>query len=121
MRTPAGKECPQYYEDLNYRRKEVQECRLAARNPQSAEWHPGDCAKCALPDILRANASPYMRLRLTIKAGFLGLGRRNEIDAYCEKHNLAIEDPFVGCLKCNAERPSFDAFLDALENSGNTE
>ena len=27
-----------------------------------------------------------------------------------------IPDPFVGCPRCNAERPGLDAFLKALEN-----
>ncbi len=58
-----------------------------------------------------------MRLRLTIKAGFLGLGRHNEVTAYCERHNLGIEDPIIGCPKCNAERPGLDIFLKALEDT----
>ncbi len=114
MKTPAGKECPQYYADF-HRGKQIQECRLAERNPASAPWRPGDCTACPIPDILRANASENMRLRLTIKSGFLGIGRHNEVEAYCERHNQAIEDPFVGCPQCNAERPGIDAFLNALE------
>lgn len=116
MRTPAGTECPQYYEDF-HRGREIQECRLAERNPTSAAWHPGDCSRCPVPDIVRANASEYMRLRLTIKPGFLGFGRHNEIEAFCERHNIRIEDPMVGCPQCNTERPGFDAFLQALESS----
>lgn len=88
---------------------------MAQRNPESAAWHPHDCARCPVPDILRANASPDMRLRLTIKPGILGIGRHLKVEAYCEKHALPIDDPFVGCLQCNAERPGIDAFLDALE------
>ena len=116
MRTPAGKECPQYYEDF-HRGREIQECRLAERNSASAAWHPSDCSRCPVPDIVRANSSEYMRLRLTIKPGFLGFGRHNEVEAYCERHNIRIEDPMVGCPQCNAERPGFDAFLNALESS----
>jgi hypothetical protein len=115
MKTPAGKECPQYYADF-HRGRHVQECRLAERNPQSASWHPNDCAHCPVPDILRANASPSLRLRLTIKPGFLGLGRHNEVDAFCEKHLRPIEDPIVGCTLCNAQKPGVDAFLSALED-----
>jgi hypothetical protein len=114
MKTPAGQECPQYYADF-HRGRNIQECRLASRNPESAPWHPADCARCAVPDIVRANASEQMRLRLTIKAGFLGLGRRNVVTAFCEKHQLKIEDPFVGCLQCSAERPAASAFFDALD------
>jgi hypothetical protein len=116
MKTPAGKECPQYYQDF-HRGRHVQECRLEERNPQSARWQPGDCTRCPVPDILRANASPDMRVSLTIKAGFLGIGRHNEVTAYCERHNRVIEDPIVGCPQCNAERPGIDVFLKALEDS----
>jgi hypothetical protein len=120
MKTPAGKECPQYYADF-HRGRHVEECRLAERNPASARWQPADCSRCLVPEILLANASPDMRLRLTIKAGFLGFGRHNVIDAYCERHNIAIADPMVGCLKCNAERPGIEAFLDALEDEDKPE
>jgi hypothetical protein len=115
MKTPAGKECPQYYADF-HRGRHVQECRLAGRNPQSASWHPNDCAHCPVPDILRANASLSLRLRLTIKPGFLGLGRHNKVEAFCEKHLRPIEDPIVGCTLCNEEKPGVDAFLSALED-----
>src|SRR5215813_14880207 len=118
MRTPAGKECPQYYEDF-HRGRNIQECRLAERNPASARWQPNDCSRCPVPEILRANASPYMRLKLTIKPGFLGIGRHNEVEAFCERHNIPIQDPFVGCPKCNAERPGFEDFLETLENRSN--
>lgn len=115
MKTPAGKECPQYYADF-HRGRHVQECRLAQRNPESAPWQPGDCSRCPVPDILYANASPDMRLRLTIKSGILGIGRRNIVDAFCEKHNIKIEDPIAGCPRCNAERPGIEEFLKALED-----
>jgi hypothetical protein len=116
MKTPAGKECPYYYADF-HRGRNIQECRLVAHNPESAPWRPGDCNRCTVPDILLANASDTLRLRLTIRPGVLGIGRYNQVEAFCEKHNVKIADPFVGCPQCNAERPGFDAFLDALENS----
>jgi len=105
-----------YYADF-HRTRNVQECRLAERNPQSAPWQPRDCFKCAVPEIVLANASPDMRLKLTIRAGILGIGRRLVVEAYCEKHSIPIDDPFVGCPQCNAERPGVDRFLDALEGS----
>ncbi|MCC7210039.1 MAG: hypothetical protein IT323_22235 [Anaerolineae bacterium] len=114
MRTPAGKECPEYYQDF-HRQRNIQECRLAKRNPDSARWQPGDCRRCPVPDILRANASPHLRLKLTIRPGFLGIGRSNLVQATCEKHRQVIEDPYVGCEQCNAERPGLSAFIDALE------
>lgn len=115
MKTPAGKECPMFYADF-HRERHIEECRLVKRNPESAPWQPSDCTACPVPDIVRANASDSMRLKLTIKAGFLGFGRHNQIDAYCEKHTRRIEDPFVGCPLCNSERSNFDAFKEAIDN-----
>jgi hypothetical protein len=114
MRTPAGKECRFYYEDF-HRGRNVQECRLIKTNPDSAPWIPGDCSKCPVPDILNANASPDMELQLTVKRGLLGLTRRLEVTAACLRHRIPIEDPFVGCPKCNAEKPGLDIFRRALE------
>lgn len=116
MKTPAGKECPHYY--ANFKRgASKQECRLADANPKSARWNPGDCGRCKVPEIAAANASPHLRLSLTIAPGLLGsgLGRRVAVDAYCTRHDVPIEDPMTGCAQCNAERPGLDAFLKALE------
>ncbi|MDX1994821.1 MAG: hypothetical protein SF029_20730 [bacterium] len=114
MRTPAGKECRHYYEDF-YRGRNVQECRLVKGNPDSMHWRPVDCSRCPVPDILNANASPYLELKLTIKPRLLGLGRRNEVEASCERHRIPIEDAYTGCPKCNAERPGLDVFRKALD------
>lgn len=104
-----------YYADFN-RGRHVQRCDLVDHNPASARWQPGDCAKCPVPEILLANASPSLRLTLTIHSGIvLGIGRRLEVTAWCTKHNIPIADPFVGCEQCNAERPGLNAFLEALE------
>lgn len=115
MRTPAGKECRYYYADF-MRGRNVQECRLAKVNPESMRWRPQDCTHCPVPDILNANASPNLDLKLTIKPKFLGLGRQNEVTAFCLKHQIPIEDAFTGCPKCNDERPGLDLFKEALEN-----
>ena len=57
MKTPAGKECKHYYQDF-HRGRDIQECRLAKRNLDSEKWHPDDCSKCPVPEILMANADP---------------------------------------------------------------
>ena len=90
---------------------------IALKLDAQSPWQPRDCFKCAVPEIVLANASPDMRLKLTIRAGILGIGRRVVVDAHCEKHSTPIDDPFVGCPQCNAERPGFDQFLNALEGS----
>jgi hypothetical protein len=114
MRTPAGKECRHYYEDF-HRGRAIQECRLVKQNPESMPWRPGDCAKCAVPEILDANASPNMDLKVTIRLRLLGLVRNVEVTATCAKHRIPIEDPFIGCEKCNEERPGLDVFRQALD------
>lgn len=75
------------------------------------------CARCPVPDILHANSSPYLQITLTARARVLGLGRKLIVKADCVRHREAIADPFVGCSRCNAERPGLDAFLKALENN----
>lgn len=116
MRTPAGKECKFYYEDF-HRGRDVQECRLIKTNPDSFPWRPSDCGNCPVPDILNANASPDMRLSLAVKSRVFGLGRKLEVTAWCERHNIPIEDPFVGCVKDIEERPGLDIFRQALDPS----
>lgn len=112
MINPAGKECKHYYEDF-HRGRNIQECRLAKQNPDSERWHPNDCNRCPVPDILLANADPDMELTLTIKKGFLGLGRRNEVEAHSRMHGTKIEDPYVGSKENN---PNLDIFRKALED-----
>ncbi|MBE2270081.1 MAG: hypothetical protein IAE80_17720 [Anaerolinea sp.] len=114
MRTPAGKECKFYYADYN-RGRDLQECRLIKANPESLPWHPNYCAMCSVPDILHANSSPNLELSLTVRPRLLGLGRRLDVTASCLKHRVPIDDPYVGCPQCNAERPGLDAFIQALE------
>ncbi|HVU14229.1 MAG TPA: hypothetical protein VHD90_23280 [Phototrophicaceae bacterium] len=115
MRTPAGKDCRFYYADYN-RGRNLQECRLIKNNPESLPWHPSDCAMCPVPDILNANASPDMELTLTVKPRLLGLGRKLEVTAYCRRHHVKIDDPYVGCPQCHDERPGLDVFRQALDH-----
>jgi hypothetical protein len=113
MRTPAGKECLHYYEDF-HRGRTTQECRLVKENPESAPWRPKDCARCPVPEILMANASETMHLRLTIRPVLLGFVRQMKVDAWCDKHDVPIEDPYTGCPICAEENPALQVFRDAL-------
>lgn len=113
MRTPAGKECKHYYEDFN-RGRNIKECRLVKANPESLPWRPSDCSGCPVPDILNANASPDLELTLRIDNKLLGLRRSYTVTARCIKHDIRIEDPYIGCPKCNEERPGLDIFRKAL-------
>ena len=104
MRTPAGSECKHYYEDF-HRGREIQQCRLNRLNPASLPWKPQDCTQCPVPDYLRANGNPDMVLELTIRKGFLGLGRTDLVSASCGKHQIEIKEPPIGCPLCKSERP----------------
>jgi hypothetical protein len=115
MRTPDGRECAFYYEDY-FRGRSVQECRIP-KGERSAHWRPQDCAKCPVPEVLRANASPYLRLTLTIKQTLLGFSRKMAVHAWCERHDIPIPDPYTGCPGCNDERPGLKLFAEALEKA----
>jgi hypothetical protein len=114
MRTPAGKDCRYYYQDF-HRGRNLQECRLIQGNLNSMRYRPVDCTNCPVPDILNANANKYLELTLTIKPRLLGIGRKHEVMATCLHHKIKIEDPYVGCVLCNQERPGLDIFRDALD------
>jgi len=116
MITPAGKECKHYYQDF-HRGRSIQECRLVKQNPDSERWHPGDCSKCPVPDILLANADPDMELTLTIKKGFLGFGRRLEVVAKSRKDGKIIENPYVG--RVDQDNPELEIFRQAMEEIDN--
>lgn len=111
MRTPAGKECRNYYEDYN-RGRNIQECRAIKANPESMRWRPGDCAKCQVPEILYANASPNLELKVTVKPRFIGFGRTVEVTAFCKGKEIPVEDAYTGCAE---DRPGLDLFRQALE------
>lgn len=114
MQTPAGKDCKHYFEDYN-RGRNIKECRLARANPDSLPWRPSDCKRCPVPDILYANASPDLALKLTIDAALFGLSRKLTVSAHCIRHDIPISEPKIGCPQCNAERPGLDLFRQALE------
>ncbi len=117
MRTPAGQECAHYYEDF-HRGRAVQECRLAAANAHSLPWQPTDCARCPVPAILQANASPHMRLTLTVRKRWLGrFGRVLDVRAWCTLHDVPIENPYLGCPLDADENDALRLFREALEKT----
>jgi len=101
MRTPAGTECRHYYEDFN-RGRATQECRLIKANRRSLPWRPADCARCAVPGVVRANAGRELRLELAVVRRF-GLWRQLRLEATCPKHDLRLATPADGCPRCAAE------------------
>jgi hypothetical protein len=100
VRTPAGTECPHYYEDF-HRGRQRQECRLIGQNPRGAPWKPELCRACPVPRILQANACPNLVLTATVRPGVLGLGRGVEVHAECLLSLGDISQPEIGCGHCH--------------------
>jgi len=111
MKTPAGKECKYYYADF-HRGRNVQECRLIERNPDSPPWRPRLCHTCPVPDILLANQSETMKLDGKVVKKFFGLKQQVEVTGWCSECFSEIPDPMRGCPNCNPDRPSI---LDLTE------
>jgi hypothetical protein len=106
MITPAGTDCPFYYEDF-HRGREWQECRLIDRTPHGGNYTPDLCSKCTVPDIVRANACPKLVLEARVRKGFLGFMRKVDVSAYCTRSMQEVEEPQIGCGQCHLEFPTF--------------
>jgi hypothetical protein len=97
MRTPYGKECAFYYQDFHRGRSQM-ECRMLG---PAGGWTPDLCKACPVPGILFDNACPDMVLHGKVASGFLGLGRRVTVAAYCQRSQQVVADPHVGCSECH--------------------
>jgi hypothetical protein len=115
VRTPAGIECPYYYEDY-HRGRSTQECRLIRLNPHSEAWEPKLCARCPVPGIKRANACPHMVLEARVVRRWFGLVHRVEVYAVCTEYEVEVKDPYVGCGHCHPEAPRLFEAIEAREN-----
>ena len=105
MQTPAGTECPHYFEDFQ-RDRHRQECRLIAQNPRSPAWRPDLCRGCRVPRLHLANACPNLVLQASVSPGLLGLGRRVDVRAECLLSLTDVAEPEIGCGRCHeAFRP----------------
>lgn len=106
MQTPAGTECPYYYEDF-HRGRNRQDCRLIERTPGGGKYTPDLCSSCRVPEIVRANACEHMVLEARVVSGFLGLRRRVEVTASCTRSLDVVEEPEIGCGQCHLDIPTF--------------
>ncbi len=104
MRTPAGSECPYYYEDF-HRGRNRQECRLIERTPHGGVYSPDLCMHCRVPRIVLANACPTMVLEARVVSRFFGLRHRVDVSAYCTRTLKAVEVPEIGCGHCHELLP----------------
>ncbi len=111
MRTPAGTECPYYFEDF-HRGREKQECRLIDRTPGGGTWDPSLCKGCPVPGIVRANACEHMVLEALVDSGLLGFGKRVEVSAMCTRSLQEVEEPHVGCGQCHLDMPPLQTAPD---------
>jgi len=102
MQTPAGTECPHYYEDF-FRGRSTQECRLIGRRAGRDAWNPRLCKNCPVPSILRANRCPNLELEARVTRGLFGLGRRVTVSARCADTLAVVENPYVGCGRCHPD------------------
>jgi len=60
---------------------------------------------------------PWMRSWAALIKGTPGTSNKTaEASANCEKHSQPIENPYIGCAACNAERPGLSLFAQALED-----
>lgn len=100
MRTPAGFDCEFFHADY-FRGRNIEECRLIARNPRSEKWNRGLCRDCPVPRVLRANACPHLVLEATVAKTLLGLGRKVQLSARCTKSLQDVPEPEVGCGQCH--------------------
>jgi hypothetical protein len=100
MRTPAGSECPFYYEDF-HRGRSTQACRLIERTPNGGRWTPDLCRRCRVPRIVMANACPNLVLEGRVHGRLLGLVRRVDISATCTRTLGPVAEPEVGCGHCH--------------------
>ena len=113
MRTPAGKECRYYFQDF-HRGRNIQQCRLIRENPESESWKAVDCARCQVPNILNANASPELRLQLGVRSALLGMRRVLELRAWCRDKEIPVAVAYTGCVSEDVDR-KLDVFRAALD------
>jgi len=99
VQTPAGTECPFYFEDF-FRGREKRECRLLPPAALHA-WSPDLCARCRVPRIVLANACSHLVLKGRVASGPLGLGRRMQISASCTRMLIDVGEPEIGCGHCH--------------------
>lgn len=106
MITPAGTECPYYYEDF-HRGRETQECRLIERTPDGGTYSTDLCTHCPVPGIVRANACSNMVLEARIQSRFFGLQRSVNVTAFCTRTTREVAEPHIGCGECHLEFEGF--------------
>jgi hypothetical protein len=111
MQTPAGTECPYYFEDF-FRGRNKQTCRLIERTPKGGKWSPDLCANCRTPRIVLANACPNLLLQAHVRSTLFGFKKHVEVTATGKLTLEPVEEPEIGCGRCHLEFPTFSVAGD---------
>jgi hypothetical protein len=106
MRTPAGKECRYFYGDY-YRGRQHEECRLLNAADPPLSWSPELCKTCPVPEILLANACPYMELEPRLERPFPFIRKQVAVNTFCTHSQRRGFDAHIGCGECHPLPPIF--------------
>lgn len=95
--------CRYFYGDY-HRGKNVEECRLLARNADHGRsWKRKLCDTCPVPELIIASQCRHLELEAEIRRKFL----RDQVVvtfAICTKHMIELDDPHY-CPLCAQENP----------------
>ncbi len=101
--SPKPVNCRYFYGDY-FRGKNVEECRLIARNPDSQRpWRRKLCDSCPIPELIITSQCRHLELEATVERKFL----RDQVEvtfAICTKHLIELDDPSY-CPQCRLEGP----------------
>ena len=92
--------CRYFYADY-HRGRDLEECRLIKRNPESRPWRRPLCDSCPVPGILLNTNCREIALEATVVKKLLVV-ERVEVYAVCARHMLELRDP-NNCPKCAEE------------------
>jgi hypothetical protein len=93
--------CRYFYGDY-FRGKNVEECRLLARNPENERpWRRKLCDTCPVPALIITSQCRHLELEAQVTRKFL----RDQVEvtfAVCTKHLIELDDPHY-CPECARE------------------
>ncbi len=93
-------DCRYYYADA-HRGREVEECRLIARNRENRRpWKRSLCDSCPTPGILRETTCRHLALEASVERQ-LGLFDSVSVYAVCTEHVIELKNP-KRCPACEA-------------------
>ena len=106
MKTAFGADCSYYYEDL-HRGRDMRECRLLHATREN--WSYRLCQRCPVPRWQQSNSCSHLLYSGRATRGFLGLGKRMVVSAWCDQAAVEVVAPEVGCGQCHLDNPVMQA------------